>query len=252
MNNRTGELIEKYRKEKGLTQDQLAKALGVSNSAISKWEHGTNLPDITLIEPLSQILGIDKLLLFTSENIAKEVTSERCKTIKKNNIIKMSICIILFFLTIVFTNFISYKVYTRKIKEIESSQTQVYSFYSTDEEYLVNGYIILNNEESVVIFDKLKYQDNHTVKLKSSAKLEEIKSVELYLEMDGEVVLTRIIKDIPKSNNVNEILTKFQTNNNKNVDLTNANFDNPSLKIAINYKKKIITKDIKIELHPKI
>ena len=246
MNNRTGELIEKYRKEKGLTQDQLAKALGVSNSAISKWEHGTNLPDITLIEPLSQILGIDKLLLFTSENIAKEVTSERCKTIKKNNIIKMSICIILLFLTIVFTNFISYKVYTRKIKEIESSQTQVYSFYSTDEEYLVNGYIILNNEESVVIFDKFKYQER-----KKLSPPETIKSVELYLEMDGEVVLKRIIKDTAKENNINDILSKFQTNN-KRIELDKINLNNPSLKIAINYKKKIITKDIKIELHLKI
>ena len=46
MNNKTGEIIERYRKEKGYTQGELAKKLGVSNTAISKWEHGNNLPDI--------------------------------------------------------------------------------------------------------------------------------------------------------------------------------------------------------------
>jgi hypothetical protein len=63
-----------------------------------------------------------------------------------------------------------------------------------------------------------------------------------------------IIDDKYKAKEVTGVIdpSLIQTNNNKNVDLTNANFDNPSLKIAINYKKEIITKDIKIELHPKI
>ena len=81
MNNKTGEIIERYRKEKGYTQGELAKKLGVSNTAISKWEHGYNLPDIGLLEPLSKILGIDMMLLLTTENIEKE-EKDKSKKIK--------------------------------------------------------------------------------------------------------------------------------------------------------------------------
>ena len=49
MNNKIGELIEKYRKEKGLTQDELGRRLGVTNKAVSKWEVGETLPDVTII-----------------------------------------------------------------------------------------------------------------------------------------------------------------------------------------------------------
>ena len=62
---RTGSLIYGLRKEKGLTQRQLAEQLHVSDKAISKWERGQGCPDISLLGELSKILGvnIEKLLL---------------------------------------------------------------------------------------------------------------------------------------------------------------------------------------------
>lgn len=255
MNNRTGELIEKYRKEKGLTQEQLAKALGVSNSAISKWEHGTNLPDITLIEPLSEILGIDKLLLFTSEHDAKEVSSERCKTIKKHNLLKITIISILFIFSIIFTNFISYKVYKHKLDELELSQTKVYRFYSKDDEYLVNGYIIQNTEESVVIFDKLEYQDSHNIKLKSSNKQEDIVSAELYFEVNEKVIYKNILTNISKNSNaanINDILLKLKNKENKRFNIKRLDIENTKFKIIINYKNKKKEKCIDVEIHEQI
>ena len=50
--------IRRLRRERGLTQEALAQAVGVSPQAISKWETGQTMPDITLLLPLSRVLGI--------------------------------------------------------------------------------------------------------------------------------------------------------------------------------------------------
>ena len=50
--------IRRLRREKGMTQEALAQAIGVSPQAISKWETGQTMPDITLLLPLSKELGI--------------------------------------------------------------------------------------------------------------------------------------------------------------------------------------------------
>lgn len=52
------ETISSYRKKQGLTQEQLAQALGVTNQSVSKWESGQCCPDITLIPQLADIFGI--------------------------------------------------------------------------------------------------------------------------------------------------------------------------------------------------
>ena len=54
----TGNTIRKLREAKKLTQVQLAEKLDVSDKAVSKWETGKGLPDITLLEPLAAALGV--------------------------------------------------------------------------------------------------------------------------------------------------------------------------------------------------
>lgn len=54
----TGGMIRRLREEKNLTQARLAEKLHVSDKAISKWETGKGYPDITLIEPLAETLGV--------------------------------------------------------------------------------------------------------------------------------------------------------------------------------------------------
>ncbi len=54
-----GDLIRRLRREQGLTQLQLAGALGVTDKAVSKWERGLGCPDISFLPRLSQILGVD-------------------------------------------------------------------------------------------------------------------------------------------------------------------------------------------------
>ncbi len=62
-----GQLILQLRKEKGLTQQEIAAQLNISNKTISKWECGKGAPDVSLWEGLSAILGADILKLLHGE-----------------------------------------------------------------------------------------------------------------------------------------------------------------------------------------
>lgn len=61
------EIIVKYRKNLGLTQEGLAQKLGVSNQAVSKWESGQSCPDIALLPAIADLFGITLDELFGRE-----------------------------------------------------------------------------------------------------------------------------------------------------------------------------------------
>lgn len=60
-------LIAAARKEQNMTQKELAAALHVSDRAVSKWERGAGFPDISLLEPLADTLGLGVLDLLRGE-----------------------------------------------------------------------------------------------------------------------------------------------------------------------------------------
>ena len=62
-----GRFISDLRREKGMTQKELARKLDVSDRAVSKWERGINLPDAGLFEPLCGILEISVSELLRGE-----------------------------------------------------------------------------------------------------------------------------------------------------------------------------------------
>lgn len=62
-----GQFVAKLRTEKGLTQAKLAEQLHVTNKAVSKWETGKGFPDIQLLEPLAEALGITVMELVRCE-----------------------------------------------------------------------------------------------------------------------------------------------------------------------------------------
>ena len=68
MNESIGNRISKYRREKGLTQEELAAKLGVSSQAVSKWENDASCPDISLLPQLCRTLGISTDELLTGNN----------------------------------------------------------------------------------------------------------------------------------------------------------------------------------------
>ena len=65
----TGTTIKKLREAKGITQSDLAQQIGVSSQAISKWETAKGLPDISLIEPLSKVLGVSVMELMSGDTV---------------------------------------------------------------------------------------------------------------------------------------------------------------------------------------
>ena len=65
MNESIGSRIAKYRKAKGMTQEELANQLGVSSQAVSKWENDASCPDISLLPRLCHTLGISTDALLT-------------------------------------------------------------------------------------------------------------------------------------------------------------------------------------------
>lgn len=71
-----GTTIQSHRKQKNLTQEQVADTLGVSTAAVSKWETDTTYPDILLLSPLARLLGtdVDHLLNFRVNLTQEEIT----------------------------------------------------------------------------------------------------------------------------------------------------------------------------------
>lgn len=70
-----GDVIKKYRKNKGLTQEEMAARLGVTAPAVNKWERGNTLPDVALLAPIARLLGIttDELLSFKDDLTDEEI-----------------------------------------------------------------------------------------------------------------------------------------------------------------------------------
>ena len=65
----TGEVIKRLRESKRLTQEELAEKICVSSKAVSKWETGRGYPDISLLEPLADALGISVIELLSGNHV---------------------------------------------------------------------------------------------------------------------------------------------------------------------------------------
>ena len=83
-NNKTGTLIKELRKEKNMTQKDLADLLHITDRAVSKWERGLCAPDISLLEPLSKALDISITELISGERVAQNEISEKIEESAKN------------------------------------------------------------------------------------------------------------------------------------------------------------------------
>jgi len=78
----TGTTIKQLRETRNMTQGALGSRIGVSSKTISKWETGKGLPDISLLQPLAQALGISVIELMNGEHIINKNISAnmlRCK-----------------------------------------------------------------------------------------------------------------------------------------------------------------------------
>ena len=84
MNETIGNRIAKFRKAKGMTQEDLANQLGVSSQAVSKWENDASCPDISLLPQLCKVLGVTTDELLTGKNDeVKLVPAEQRKPLEQ-------------------------------------------------------------------------------------------------------------------------------------------------------------------------
>ena len=78
----TGAMIKRLREKQRITQRQLAEKLNVSEKAVSRWETCRGYPDITLIEPLANALGVSVIELFSGENVVN--SNKSCNMARLN------------------------------------------------------------------------------------------------------------------------------------------------------------------------
>ena len=80
-----GKVIRKYRKNRNLTQEEMAGRLGVTASAVNKWENENSCPDITLLAPIARLLDIslDTLLSFREDLTTEEINEIVCEADSK-------------------------------------------------------------------------------------------------------------------------------------------------------------------------
>jgi len=102
---KTGALLKSLRKEKGLTQEQLAERLNVSARTVSRWETGTNLPDLDLLIILSDFYEVEIRSLIEGEATKRKIETENSETLEKladysaekeKGLIRRIFCLIMF------------------------------------------------------------------------------------------------------------------------------------------------------------
>ena len=173
-----GKFIAKCRKDKNLTQGELADKLNISNKAISKWETGRGMPDASIMLELCAYLGITVNELLSGEkleegeykekaneniiNIAKE--SEKNKKVKNKIIIVLTIVIIfsilLLITNVIYRNFeITLEYDNRLIKCETNNEDIICSFNGISLVTLYSEYINIDGETLIFINGKMLLQN---------------------------------------------------------------------------------------------
>lgn len=154
---KTGKLISKLRKEKNLTQKQLADILGVSPKTISKWECGSGLPDISIIKKISKEFNI------TLEELLEG--NRKRKPTKKQIILIIPILILIMVVIFLIANKDNNKkeydctiIKTYYIKNISNSNNENYK-YITVSEFQTEGTFTI--KLSKIDSEKLEVEKNY-------------------------------------------------------------------------------------------
>lgn len=152
-NKKIGNLIAKLRREKGLTQQELGDMVGIGFRAVSKWERGITMPDISLINELSKILGITSDELLSGE-LNKSVNSKEKNKLSKP--IKITISIITIIILII-TSIIIYqnnKTYLYEITQIDTA------------DYRLEGQIAFERKQMNITINELALENKELLSTK--------------------------------------------------------------------------------------
>lgn len=78
-----GEFLKQLRKDKGLTQEQLAEHFNISSRTVSRWETGNNMPDISLLIEIADFYDVDIREIIDGERKSEKMDKETKDTLKK-------------------------------------------------------------------------------------------------------------------------------------------------------------------------
>ena len=184
-----GKFIAKCRKEKKLTQQELSEKLGVTDKAISKWENGRGMPDISLLQQLIEILDISLNELLAGEKIRKKSTKIYDENLmksltEKNNLSKKMKRITITFSIIIIILFISITIISIKQdnnKNLKNNYQNIIRIYSNiSSNIITNLYDITEEKNELQVADesiilgfgnKLKDFDTEDVEYKETLNL---------------------------------------------------------------------------------
>lgn len=154
-----GKFIQSKRKEKGLTQKELAEKLGVTDKAVSKWERGLGCPDVSILEILAKELDTSILEILKGRIIEDEII----KVTEANDYVKE---------TIIFTK--------NKTKEIIN---KIIVFLTISISILL---LILNIENIISLNKKYEYDFNNETVIEMKKQLNKLKTnIELIEQNQG-------------------------------------------------------------------
>ena len=144
---KVGKFIRELRKKNNLTQSDLAKKYGVTYQAVSKWENGTNLPEITLLHEMSKDFGIS-----IEDLLDGELTTNN----KKNYHIWIIVLVIVFLLGIILLLILN-----------NNGSFQFKTITTTCKEFKVSGSLAYNKDKSSIYISNINYcggEDNNIYK----------------------------------------------------------------------------------------
>lgn len=218
MNNKLelGKKITKARKDKKMTQQELAVKLHVTDKAVSNWETGRNTPDIELLKKIEQELDIELI----------------DKVVDKKQNRKKVICIILTITHLVITSFLLI-YFINNYNKINIYELTLKNNIFT----IKDSYIIVSNNDLIIDLGKI---ENTTLPYQPSYE------INLYYQESNQQNPITI-----KSNY--ETLTLNYQKNHRNYKLIKENLDNLYIQISYtDYEDKLQTEQIKLNLSSKI
>ena len=223
---KVGKFIKEIRTKNNLTQKQFADKYGVTYQAVSKWENGINLPDVTLIKQISKDFNVSM-----DDILEGKVTNN--KNNNRNLFLAFGLIIIVMILLLVVI-----------FKNINTSKFEFKTLSTTCDKFKVSGSIAYDNNKSSIYISNIDYcggEDNNSYK-----------KIECNLYEKNNDTITKISSCKPNKNITLEEYLKEVELSIDNYAQTCKKYTNESLYLEVNAtddNDKVITYNIPLNLN---
>ena len=166
-----GKFIAELRKQKKLTQEQLAEKLGITKNAVSKWERGLGLMDLSLLKPLSEILNVSVTEILNGEKFDEEEINSKneevlintldystnvIKKVKKNKVLTILLTIVITILSIILLDtiqaiaFKNSPIISWRVEDVNDNDSYV------DKGILIDTYYCVKEQDIITVIPTFK------------------------------------------------------------------------------------------------